>query len=79
MDGAFIALKGYKFQFDKTILEIFSNPTKKIYIEQLQDYGLDNYLVQVKYHNTDYSATQQKQMIRKPLLQLIHQFKKIKL
>lgn len=76
MDGAYISLRGYKFQFDKTILEIFDNSTKTIEIEQLQDYGFDDYLVQVKYHNTIYTASQQKQKIKKPLILLIEQFLK---
>jgi hypothetical protein len=76
MDGAYIALRGYKFQFDRTILEIFNNSTKSIEIEQLQDYGYDDYLVQVKYHNTDYTAAEQKQKIKKPLVLLFEQFLK---
>lgn len=76
MDGAYIALRGYKFQFDRTILELFNNSTKTIEIEQLQDYGFDDYLVQVKYHNTDYTAPQQKQKIKKPLVLLFEQFLK---
>lgn len=78
MDGAYIALRGYKYQFDRTILEIFNNSTKTIEIEQLQDYGYDDYLVQVKYHNTDYSEAQQKQKVKKPLVQLFEQYLKIK-
>src|SRR5690554_355855 len=78
MDGAYIALRGYKFQFDRTILEIFNNSTKTIEIEQLQDYGYDDYLVQVKYHNTNYTAPQQKQKIKKPLVQLFDQYLKNK-
>ncbi|MDO9184813.1 MAG: hypothetical protein Q7W13_02300 [Bacteroidia bacterium] len=78
MDGAYIALRGYKFQFDRTILEIFNNSTKTIEIEQLQDYGYDDYLVQVKYHNTDYTSAQQKQKIKKPLVQLFDQYLKNK-
>ena len=65
MDGAYIALRGYKFQFDRSILEMFNNPAKEIEIEQLQDYGYDDYLVQVKYHNTDYTPSQQKQKVKK--------------
>lgn len=76
MDGAYIALRGYKFQFDRTMLEVFNNSTKIIEIEQLQDYGFDDYLVQVKYHNTDYTAPEQKQKIKKPLVSLIEQFLK---
>lgn len=75
MDGAFVALKGYKFQFDKTILEIFDKPDKTVSVEQIQDYGFDDYCVQVKYHNTDYTLPQQKAKQKKPILQLIDQFK----
>ncbi len=78
MDGAYIALKGYKFQFDRTILEIFNNPDKQIQIEQIQDYGFDDYYIQVKYHNTDYTHAQQKAKLKKPILQLIDQFKEDK-
>jgi hypothetical protein len=49
-----------------------------IEIEQLQDYGYDDYLVQVKYHNTNYTAPQQKQKIKKPLVQLFDQYLKNK-
>ncbi|QXP71235.1 hypothetical protein H0I29_03865 [Polaribacter sp. R2A056_3_33] len=76
MDGAYIALRGYKFQFDRTILELFNNSSKTIEIEQLQDYGFDDYLIQVKYHNTDYNASQQKQKVKKPLVLLFEQFLK---
>ena len=74
MDGAYVALRGYKFQFDKTIFEIFSNPKKKVSIEQAQDLGIDDYLIQVKYHDTVYTAPQQKALIKKPLIGLIDQF-----
>jgi len=74
MDGAYIALRGYKYQFDKTILEIFANPTSNIIVEQIQDYGYDDYEVQVKYHNTDYDAAAQKAKTKKPILQLIDNY-----
>jgi hypothetical protein len=64
MDGAYIALRGYKFQFDRTILEVFNNPTTQIEIEQLQDYGYDDYQVQVKYHNTDYTPAEQNKKLK---------------
>jgi hypothetical protein len=74
MDGAYIALKGYKFQFDKTILELFNNPEKIIEIEQLQDYGYDDYYIQVKHHGTIYSESKRKERIKNPLLKLLEQF-----
>jgi hypothetical protein len=78
MDGAYIALRGYKYQFDRTIVEIFNNPNGEVEIEQLQDYGYNDYLVQVKYHNTDYTAAQQNQKVKKPLVFLFEQFLKHK-
>lgn len=78
IDGAYIALKGYCFQFDKTILEIFQNPTSSIAIEQIQDFGYDDYIVQVKHHDTDYSKAQRKAKKKKPILQLLDEFKKEK-
>jgi hypothetical protein len=74
MDGAYVALRGYKYQFDKTILEIFINPTLDVKIEQIQDYSYDDYEVQVKYHNTDYDAAAQKAKTKKPILQLIENY-----
>lgn len=74
MDGAYIALRGYKYQFDKTILEIFANPTLDIKVEQIQDYAYDDYEVQVKYHNTDYDPAAQKGKTKKPILQLIDNY-----
>jgi hypothetical protein len=55
-------------------LEALNNPTKQIKIEQLQNYGYDNYFVQVKYHDTSYNPAEQKQKIKKPLVQLFDQF-----
>lgn len=75
MDGAYVAIKGFKYQFDRSIIEIFNNPSIPVRIEQLQDYEFDNYFVQVKYHDTDYTAPQQKQKVKKPLLQLFDQHK----
>lgn len=75
MDGAYVAIKGFKYQFDRSIIAIFNNPSIHVRIEQLQDYEFDNYFVQVKYHDTDYTAPQQKQKIKKPLLQLLDQHK----
>jgi hypothetical protein len=74
MDGAYIALRGYKYQFDKTILEIFVNPASNVKVEQIQDYSYDDYEVQVKYHNTDYDAPAQKAKTKKPILQLIDNY-----
>ena len=74
IDGAYLALKGYCYQFDKTIFEIYNNPDKEINIEQVQDLGFDNYVIQVKHHNTEYAESQQKALIKKPVIQLLKEF-----
>ena len=75
MDGAYIALRGYKFQFDRTFLDVFNIPTTQIEIEQLQDYWYDDYLFLGKYHNTDYPPAEPNQRIKKPYVQSIVQFR----
>jgi len=74
-DGGYIALRGFRYQFDKTILTIFSQ-SADVKLEQLQDLGYDDYLVQVKYHDTNYNAGQQKVRKKDPILQLIGEYQK---
>lgn len=74
-DGGYIALRGFKYQFDKTILQIFSQAID-VSIEQLQDLGYDDYIVQVKYHDTDYTVSQQKAKKKEPILQLLGEHQK---
>jgi hypothetical protein len=75
LDGGYIALRGFRYQFDKTILAIFSQ-SADVTVEQLQDLGYDDYLVQVKYHDTNYDAAQQKARKKAPILQLIGEYQK---
>jgi hypothetical protein len=72
-DGGYVAIKGFCYQFDKTIIEIFSQ-SSDVQVEQLQDLGFDDYLIQVKHHDTNYNDSQQKAKKKKPILALIEQF-----
>lgn len=75
MDGGYYAIKGFEFQIDKTILEILNtnNENKKISIEQIQDINSSDYVMQIKYKETqDYTPNK----IREPIVQLIDEFKK---
>lgn len=75
MDGGYYAIKGFEFQIDKTILEIFNtgDENKKISLEQIQDINSSDYVMQIKYKETQ-NYTPNK--IREPIVQLIEEFKK---
>jgi len=49
-DGAYFAIKGFIYQFDKTILEVLNQTDENAYvkIEQEQDLEYTNFVVQVK-------------------------------
>lgn len=70
-DGGYYAIKGFDFQVDKTIKEIFDSKRaddEKIWIEHIQDLNTDDIVVQVKYKETQDFANSK---IRDPLLQLL--------
>ncbi len=74
MDGAYYALKGYAYQFDKSILDILGqeDENQQIGIEKIQDIDSDDYVTQVKYREArNYSAT----LLREPVLQLVEEYK----
>lgn len=72
-DGGYYAIKGFLYQFDKTILEILSNPNKQIFIEHIQDINYDDYVIQVK-HKESANFTYSK--IKAPVIQLLQIYKK---
>lgn len=51
-DGGYYAIKGFIYQFDKTIATILNNPNSKVEIEQIQDIKVDCYYIQVKHKET---------------------------
>jgi hypothetical protein len=68
VDGGYYAIKGFMYQFDKTILEIFERPDEDIAVEYLQDINSEDYVIQCKYKESqDYTDSK----IRKPILQLL--------
>lgn len=67
-DGGYYAIKGFTYQFDKSILEIIKNKDCDVSIEQIQDIGVDDYYIQVKYKETQkYSPSK----IRPAICQLL--------
>lgn len=71
-DGGYYAVKGFTFQFDKTISEVISNKDDLITVEQIQDLSRNNYYIQVKHKEAlEYSPSK----IRKAVRQLLDDFK----
>jgi len=71
-DGGYYAIKGFLYQFDKTLIEIFSNPNIQIGIEKRQDVDYQDFVIQVKHKETQ---EYQDSKIKKPVLQLLDMFK----
>jgi len=75
-DGGYFALKGFAFQIDKSILEIFkSEENKSISIEEIEDINTDDFVIQVKYRE---KAKFTPSTIKEPVIQLLEEFKKDK-
>jgi len=73
-DGGYYAIKGFEFQIDKTILELFkADDTTPVCLEQIQDINTNNFVMQVKYKETQkYTPAK----IKEPIIQLINEFQK---
>ncbi|TMW71160.1 hypothetical protein [Alteribacter natronophilus] len=74
-DGGYYAIKGFLYQFDKTIIEILENPDKTVSFENVQDIDYKNTVIQVKHKEAqNYSPSK----IRRPIKQLIKLFEQDK-
>jgi hypothetical protein len=47
-DGGHDAIKGFAYQFDKTLLEIIRSPRQRLQIEGAQDLSGEHYHMQIK-------------------------------
>ena len=71
-NGGYYAIKGFLYQFDKSLIEILRNPDIKVGIEKIQDIDINNYAIQVKHKETqNYSPSK----IKDAVIQLIDLFK----
>jgi len=70
-EGGSNAIKGFLFQFDRTILEILDNPKGVIRVEQREDIERDNYYIQVKNRE---SSKYYPSSIRRATIQLLNLF-----
>lgn len=73
-DGGYYAIKGFEFQIDKTILELFkADDTTSVCLEQIQDINTNDFVMQVKHKETQkYTPVK----IKEPVIQLINEFQK---
>jgi len=70
-NGGYYAIKGFTYQFDKSLLEVFNNPTYDVEVEQVQDICVNSYYIQVKYKETQsYSGSK----IKPAIVQLLDCF-----
>jgi len=70
-NGGYYAIKGFTYQFDKSLVEILNNQTQDVQLEQIQDIGLKDYYIQVKYKETQNYADSK---IKPAVLQLLKCF-----
>jgi hypothetical protein len=64
-DGGYYAIKGFLYQFDKTLIEILKNPDAVVMIEHREDIDYRDFVIQVKHKETqDYKYHK----IRKPVM-----------
>lgn len=68
-DGGYYAIKGFLYQFDKSINELLSvGESQEIFIEHTQDINYQNYVLQIKHKETSkYSNSK----IREPIIKLL--------
>ena len=70
-DGGYYAIKGFLYQFDKTIIETLRNPRKIIRFEHRQDIDYEDFVLQVKHKETQQFSPSK---IRKTVGKLIEFF-----
>lgn len=70
-EGGYYAIKGFLYQFDKTLIEVMNNPETEIAFENQQDIDYENYVIQVKHKETQKYAAHK---IRKPVEVLLELF-----
>src|SRR5713101_3041174 len=67
-EGGYYAIKGFLYQFDKTLIEVLSNPNTTIRFENRQDIDYEDFVLQVKHKETQNYAPSK---IRKAVKQLM--------
>lgn len=66
-DGGYYAVKGFLYQYDKTIFEILKNPETEIKFELVQDINYEDYVIQIKHKETqDFYNSKISKILRLP-------------
>ena len=72
-EGGYYAIKGFLYQFDKTLIEVLRHPQTNVAFENRQDIDYEDYVLQVKHKETQTYAPSK---IRKPVESLLEFFSK---
>lgn len=67
-EGGYYAIKGFLYQFDKTLIEVLRHPQTTIRFENRQDIDYEEYVLQVKHKETQQYASSK---VRKAVEKLI--------
>jgi hypothetical protein len=51
-EGGYYALKGFMYQFDKTLIEVLNNPDETVSFESREDIEYEDFVLQVKHKET---------------------------
>ncbi|MFE2042478.1 hypothetical protein ACFXAZ_16435 [Streptomyces sp. NPDC059477] len=70
-DGGHDAIKGFAYQFDKTLLEIFQSPRQRLQIEGAQDLSGEHYHMQIKNRSGKFYLSVIGKAVRKMFLQFM--------
>jgi hypothetical protein len=70
-DGGHDAIKGFAYQFDKTLLEIFQNPRQRLEIEGAQDLSSEHYHMQIKNRSGKFYPSVIRKAVRRMFLQFM--------
>lgn len=70
-DGGYYAIKGFLFQFDKSLIEILSDPATVFELETIEDLNCQDYVIQIKHRETQEFAFSK---IKKAVSQLLNLF-----
>lgn len=72
-DGGYYAIKGFLYQFDKTLIEVLTNRNVEVRFENQQDIDYEDFVLQVKHKETQsYAASK----VRKAVATLLGIFSK---
>ncbi|MBZ6255190.1 hypothetical protein KVH22_06375 [Streptomyces olivaceus] len=70
-DGGHDAIKGFAYQFDKTLLEIFQSPRQRLEIEGAQDLSGEHYHMQIKNRSGKFYPSVIAKAVRRMFLQFM--------